>query len=178
MFIFPIKLYNVKSLKANHYLTNKNDPTFPTRQSSDYIFNKEIAILRRISTKGVYKMFHSNKNWLDSTRDNSDYLLGGILFSCGLIIGGVTAALYMGRETYADGKDVLEHVKSLFEASETNGPIEGSWIELQPLDTERYGQTQKVFYGGVSRLENNQVIQYEFMANAYTGEVLDVYAVN
>jgi predicted small secreted protein len=32
-----------------------------------------------------------------------------------------------------------------------------------------------VYYGGISRKEDGVLVQYEFIADAYTGTILDLY---
>lgn len=103
---------------------------------------------------------------------SDDVLLAGFLFGCGLVIGGVVGALVADRSKKVDGNDVLQKAKALFTDP---GTIEGSWIELQPIQAERFGQKQEVFYGGISRTEDNELVQYEFMADPSTGNFLDFY---
>ena len=98
---------------------------------------------------------------------SDDVLLAGFLFGCGLVIGGVVGALVADHSKKVDGNDVLQKAKALFTDP---GTIEGSWIELQ-----RFGQKQEVFYGGISRTEDNELVQYEFMADPSTGNFLDFY---
>lgn len=109
----------------------------------------------------------------NNSRRNA-YLLSGVLFTCGLIIGGAAAALALDCKKQVDGKDVLESVKALFTK---DGPVEGSWIELQPVNADRFGQEQAVYYGGVSRKEDGKLIQYEFIADAENGRIIDLYAI-
>ena len=90
-----------------------------------------------------------------------DVLLAGFLFGCGLVIGGVVGALVADHSKKVDGNDVLQKAKALFTDP---GTIEGSWIELQPIQAERFGQKQEVFYGGISRTEDNRW-SMQFMAD-------------
>lgn len=101
-----------------------------------------------------------------------DVLLAGFLFGCGLVIGGVVGALIADHSKKIDGNEVLQKAKNLFTEP---GTIEGSWIELQPIEAERFGQIQEVFYGGISRTEDGELVQYEFMADPTTGNFLDFY---
>lgn len=103
---------------------------------------------------------------------NNTYILSGVLFACGLVIGGAATALMLNKPKTTDGKQVLENVKNIF-ADE--GPIEGSWIELQPVDANRFGQEQSIYYGGISRTEKGQLKQYEFIADAENGKIIDLY---
>ncbi len=69
---------------------------------------------------------------------------------------------------------ILTHVKEQFKA---DGPIEGSWIEMTKVPWKKYSYDTKVYYGGISRYEEGQVVQYEFVADAYTGALMDIYKV-
>lgn len=112
----------------------------------------------------------SNQYELQNKRN--DILLASFLFGCGLVIGGVVGALVSDHSKKVDGNDVLKKAKALFTDP---GTIEGSWIELQPIEAERFGQKQEVFYGGISRTEDNELVQYEFMVDPKTGNFLDFY---
>ncbi|AMB99590.1 hypothetical protein AWM75_06170 [Aerococcus urinaehominis] len=114
-------------------------------------------------------------NFFKKRNDNA-YFLSAALFACGLIIGGAAAALLVDRyyDQPANGKEVLDQVKAIFEA---DGPIEGSWIELEPVQAVRYNQKQAVYYGGISRKEAGQLVQYEFIADAQQGQIIDIYKI-
>lgn len=114
--------------------------------------------------------YFTHKN--DSRRNA--YILSGVLFTCGLIIGGAATALALDCKKQVDGKVVLENVKALFTE---DGPVEGSWIELQPVNAERFGQKQPVYYGGISRKEDGKLVQYEFIADAENGRIIDLYTI-
>ncbi|KAA9299731.1 MULTISPECIES: hypothetical protein [Aerococcus] len=110
---------------------------------------------------------------------NKAYALAGSLFVCGAVIGAVSTALYLdsretGKKAQVDGQSVIEEVKKLLAQG---GEIEGSWIELQPLTKERYGQEQILYFGGVSRQEKGHLVQYEFIADAQSGQIIDLYKV-
>ena len=57
------------------------------------------------------------------------------------------------------------------------GPIEGSWIELKRVPLRKFAFKTEVYYGGVSRIEEDQLMQYEFIADAHTGSILDLYRI-
>ncbi|AMB94474.1 hypothetical protein ACWOE5_03420 [Aerococcus sanguinicola] len=110
---------------------------------------------------------------------NKAYALAGTLFVCGAVIGAVSTALYIdsrdkNERAKVDGQSVIEEVKALLAQ---DGEIEGSWIELQPLKKERYGQEQVLYFGGVSRQEKGHLVQYEFIADAQSGQIIDLYQV-
>lgn len=115
-------------------------------------------------------MFHDENQIF--YKDNKEKILAGILLTSGIVIGMSFTVLFMHRKKKVNGEAVLESVKEMFL---TDGPIEGSWIELYPVPLTRFSAETKVYYGGISRKENDQLIQYEFIADAYTGTILDIY---
>ncbi|MEE6727215.1 PepSY domain-containing protein [Pediococcus acidilactici] len=58
---------------------------------------------------------------------------------------------------------------------EEKGRVEGAWIESKPSPLNRHGLKASVYYGGITKYENNELIQYEFIADAYTGTIIDIY---
>lgn len=105
---------------------------------------------------------------------NKEQIFAGILLASGIAIGaGVTALIYESQKRI-DGDEILETVKKMFLA---DGPIEGSWIELHPVPLTRFSAETEVYYGGISRKEkeDDELVQYEFIADSYTGTILDIY---
>jgi predicted small secreted protein len=73
------------------------------------------------------------------------------------------------RNVAADS--VLETVKSAFK---NEGPIDGSWIIMK---TEPYTNnviTMDVYRGGISRIKDGELEQFEFAADAKTGSVVEL----
>lgn len=114
-------------------------------------------------------MFCKHKSFYDRNRE---YILGGVLLGSGIVIGSALTALFLNRKKTVNGDQILENVKKMFLA---DGPIEGSWIELHPVPLTRFSSETDVYYGGISRKENDELVQYEFIADAYTGTILDIY---
>ena len=98
-------------------------------------------------------------------------IAGGVIFGTGLI-AGYGLSRYLHNRMPMSGDTILERVKKAFLEE---GPIEGSWIELTKVPLTKFALKTDVYYGGVSRLEENQLVQYEFIADAYTGSILDIY---
>ncbi|KRM13252.1 PepSY domain-containing protein [Paucilactobacillus suebicus] len=65
--------------------------------------------------------------------------------------------------------DILTEVKNLFRQE---GPIEGSWIESKTVPFQRFAYKVDAYQGGISRYEDDQLVSYEFLADAKTGSVL------
>lgn len=97
------------------------------------------------------------------------------------IIGTVLAFLVgfftfflVDRKTSVNADKILNNVKEQFR---DEGPIEGSWIEMTKVPWKKYSYETNVYYGGVSRIEENEIVQYEFVADAFTGALMDIYKV-
>jgi len=100
-------------------------------------------------------------------------LVGAALLGTGVVIGWFSRRYAVEkRPIHAD--DILEKVKKMFLEE---GPIEGSWIELTKVPLRKFAYKTDVYYGGISRLEEGELVQYEFIADAYSGSVMDVYRV-
>lgn len=67
------------------------------------------------------------------------------------------------------GQQVLKSVKSTFKEQ---GPIDGSWINMTAGTYDHYDDVIEVYYGGITRTEQGEQVQYEFIADAYTGDIL------
>jgi predicted small secreted protein len=67
---------------------------------------------------------------------------------------------------------VLNDAKKLFKK---NGPISGSWIQMKAEPYERNELTYQVYKGGISKVAEGKNKQYEFIADAASGTILDVY---
>ncbi|WP_028124882.1 hypothetical protein [Eremococcus coleocola] len=107
----------------------------------------------------------------NQTRDN---ILGGVLLATGLIVGAA-AALFVKQNQPLNAGLVLKEIKADF-AKE--GTIEGSWIDYDAIEYPVYTSKPLVYMGGITRNEADRKAYYQFAADIYTGEVLDVYEVN
>ena len=87
---------------------------------------------------------------------------------------GLFAFFLIEQKVPMNADKILNHVKDQFKE---DGPIEGSWIEMTKVPWKKYSYDTKVYYGGISRHEEGEVIQYEFVADAYTGTLMDIYKV-
>ncbi|MFS0780516.1 hypothetical protein [Bacillus sp. 1P06AnD] len=66
---------------------------------------------------------------------------------------------------------VLTHVKNAVKA---NGKIIGSWILMKPEHYVKNGLQYEVFKGGLTKLEDEEQKQFEFVADATTGTVIEM----
>ncbi|WP_080146123.1 hypothetical protein [Marinilactibacillus piezotolerans] len=107
------------------------------------------------------------------TQKQTTYLLGAIGFIVSFLLGFLLYPKVSKKQTiHAD--TILEQVKDQFREE---GPIDGSWIELTKVPWKKFAYSTDVYYGGISRLEENVLVQYEFIADAYTGSLIDLYRV-
>lgn len=87
------------------------------------------------------------------------------------IIGGYAAKEIISQKTKVSPEKVLENVKSRFKE---NGPISGSWIHMEAEPYEKQQIHYQVYKGGISKNNNGATEQYEFVADASTGTLLDI----
>lgn len=90
----------------------------------------------------------------------------------GISIGTILTKAHLTKPV--SSHKVLQDVKDYLNA---DGAVEGAWIELKTINVERYNHIQNVYYGGVSRMENNKLVQYEFYANPINGDIITIYEV-
>lgn len=108
-------------------------------------------------------------------KDKNQYLLPVVIVGAILsFFAGFFAYFLVDQKTPVNADKILNRVKVQFKEE---GPIEGSWIEMTKVPWKKYSYETKVYYGGISRIENGQVAQYEFVADAYSGTLMDVYKV-
>jgi predicted small secreted protein len=88
------------------------------------------------------------------------------------IIGGFAIKKAMTNKGSVSPEKVLEHVKTQFNEE---GPINGSWIHMETESYEKEKVRYQVYKGGISTYENGANEQYEFIADALTGAILEVH---
>lgn len=100
------------------------------------------------------------------------------LFKTGLMIGagiglvsGITAAVWIKNRNALGADDVLDTVKRAFQKE---GPIEGSWITFEKQPVRKFAVHSDAYSGGITRMEDGQLVMYEFLADTNTGTVLDI----
>ncbi|MBS4175977.1 PepSY domain-containing protein [Lederbergia citrea] len=88
------------------------------------------------------------------------------------LISGYCLSTKLNQKMPLTGEKVLADVKRAFKKE---GSIDGSWMQMRPEDYQKYAIKTKVYRGGITRNQNGESQQFEFIADAYTGSVLDVY---
>ncbi|MGX6429491.1 PepSY domain-containing protein [Levilactobacillus yonginensis] len=91
-------------------------------------------------------------------------VLGGLM--------GIFITRFFGSASRLDPDIILNQVKHQFRQE---SPIEGAWIEKQAVPFQKYAVKARVYYGGITRYEDDQLVQYQFIADAATGSVLDIH---
>jgi len=87
------------------------------------------------------------------------------------LVGGYVTKEILNHKTNVSPEKVLEHVKKQFKQ---NGTISGSWIHMVAEPYEKQQITYRVYKGGISKNNNGTNEQFEFIADAHTGTLLDV----
>lgn len=92
------------------------------------------------------------------------------------ILTGVAAGLVVNEvldrtNPYVPADSVLNHIKSEFKQE---GPIDGSWIVLKTEPFKNKMISMDVYRGGISRIKEGELEQFEFAADAKTGTVVEL----
>ncbi|PLR80160.1 hypothetical protein CVD25_07220 [Bacillus canaveralius] len=90
------------------------------------------------------------------------------------IVTGFAAKELLAENSCVSSEKVLAHVKSEFKKE---APISGSWIHMKTEPYEKNQLHYNVYRGGISRTVNEEAEQYEFVADAKTGTILDIYPI-
>jgi len=88
------------------------------------------------------------------------------------IISGFLASEWVSQKGKVSPEKALTHAKAKFKE---RGPISGSWIQMTTEPYEKNNITYDVYKGGVSRTVDDTLEQYEFISDAKTGSILEVY---
>ncbi|AIM25480.1 PepSY domain-containing protein [Melissococcus plutonius] len=100
------------------------------------------------------------------------YFKGGLTLGISLgVLSGLTSMLWYQKRKTLSPDDVLKKIKNAFLKE---GPIEGSWIEFEKKPLRKFAVRSKVYTGGICRFEDDELVHYEFLADAYTGTVVSV----
>lgn len=92
------------------------------------------------------------------------------------VLTGVATGIVVGKiidqvDPNIAADSVLNTIKDFFKEE---GPIDGSWIVMKPELFENNVIKMDVYRGGISRIKNGELEQFEFAANARTGTVVEL----
>lgn len=98
----------------------------------------------------------------------SDFLAG--------VLTGVAAGIVVSEtidrvNQNVSADSVLNTVKDAFK---NEGPIDGSWIVMKTEPFTNKVITMDVYRGGISRIKEGELEQFEFAADAKTGTVVEL----
>ncbi len=97
-----------------------------------------------------------------------DLMIG---FSTGIAAGFLIREVAHRIEPTKPAELVLHGIKESFK---TEGPIDGSWIYMKAEPFQRHAVSTNVYRGGISRVREGEVEQFEFCADARTGTIVDL----
>ena len=100
-----------------------------------------------------------------------DYMMG---LGTGIVIGVVASQAARKIDLNRSAELVLKEIKDSFKQE---GPIDGSWIYMHPEPFQKEAIHIKVYKGGISRVKNGLLEQFEFAADAKTGTVVELLKV-
>lgn len=94
-------------------------------------------------------------------------------FAIGVGIGLVAGILLSNRTTNerVAPEKALKHIKQKL-SSKYN--ITGSWIHMIPETFEKNNVEYKVYRGGITTTDNDEIFQYDFILDANTGTLLEL----
>ena len=104
---------------------------------------------------------------------NQSCYKAGLFLATGAFLGAWLVSKFYEKKL-VNGDVIVGNVRRLFTVV---GTIEGSWIEMEPVYIEQEDFSGYVYYGGITRKEQEELVQYEFFADAKTGAVLDLYKI-
>ncbi|PLS14888.1 hypothetical protein CVD28_25550 [Bacillus sp. M6-12] len=90
------------------------------------------------------------------------------------IAAGYVAKQVIDQTVNITPESILSNVKN---ALRKEGKVNGSWIIMKPEPYQKFNLDYKVYKGGITRIINGNQEQYEFIADAATGALLDLNAV-
>lgn len=105
--------------------------------------------------------------------ENKSSFKAGLFLAAGAFVGAWLVSKFYEKKL-VNGDIIVGNVRRLFTVF---GTIEGSWIEMEPVYIEQEDFSGYVYYGGITRKEQEELVQYEFFADAKTGAVLDLYKI-
>lgn len=98
---------------------------------------------------------------------NWNKLLAG--FCTGIVVGTVVSQNVKKKTISSD--TALQLAKKAFKKE---GPINGSWIHMNPESIKKFNLPYKVYRGGIMRTIDHKEEQYEFLVDATTGTIIEV----
>lgn len=108
-------------------------------------------------------------------KNNSQKQAPLILLS--LLISSLLGILGFLLVNHRQKKKPNQILKNIQNNIRKDGPIEGSWIEETKVPWSEDDYQSEVYYGGISRFEGEKIKHYEFIVDAVSGEIIDIYQI-
>ena len=105
--------------------------------------------------------------------ENKSSFTAGVFLAAGAFVGAWLVSKFYEKKL-VNGDIIVGNVRRLFTVV---GTIEGSWIEMEPVYIEQEDFSGYVYYGGITRKEQEELVQYDFYADEKKGAVLDLYKI-
>lgn len=110
-----------------------------------------------------------------SNKETRSLFTDGLAIGVGIgLVGGILSTLWAKKNQTLTADEVLDTLKLDFLKE---GPIEGSWIQFEKQPFRKFAFHTQAYAGGISRLEDDELVTYEFLADARTGTVLEVHRI-
>ena len=90
------------------------------------------------------------------------------------VAGGIVANKKYQEIKTLSPEEILDIIKQQFLKE---GTIEGAWINYTKEPLRKFAVTYTTYKGGITRKEGDDTVQYEFVADAQTGSILDIYPI-
>lgn len=92
------------------------------------------------------------------------------------VLTGVAAGIVVNEvidrvDPNVSADSVLKDIKNRFTEE---GPIDGSWIVMKTEPYQNSVISMDVYRGGISRIINGELEQFEFVADAKTGTIIEL----
>ncbi|WP_267201906.1 hypothetical protein [Limosilactobacillus kribbianus] len=104
----------------------------------------------------------------DSNPSANPWIIPLTLGASGVV--GFIAGKLFGTRRMSAGR-ILRMVRAEFARE---GRITGSWIDHHAVPFQRFAVKTDAYRGGLTRRENDELVNYDFLADAYTGSLLEL----
>ncbi|WLR50264.1 PepSY domain-containing protein [Bacillus tianshenii] len=96
-------------------------------------------------------------------------------FLVGASIGFASALMVAKKldEQFISPEKALKYAKDAFKEK---GPVDGAWVHMEPEQVSKFDMTYNVYRGGISSSLHGELKQFEFLVDAKSGTIIDVYA--
>lgn len=109
--------------------------------------------------------------------NNSNSMYRPLILSATLGLSGIVGFLF-GKLLGSSQVSPETILHDTINAFKKEGNVEGSWIDHQARPYQRFATKSLVYRGGIQRREDDQLIDYRFIADAATGSILKITRAN